>query len=166
MSLIRETVLLPPDNWRPRPLTKAEKKYILTRQDNKDAVTGVELPPLGKGLVHFDHRPPVHEREWDPIAQDTIPPANDLAKIFAILAAGEKGHRAETGRDNKRMSKTDRLRIGQDAINAAMARHCGQKRQKKNTIPARKDPWPKGRKLQSRGFDKKPKRHEAERGAP
>lgn len=134
---MRETIPLPPTGWRGPAMPVRVKLDVVIRQEGKCASTGERLGTLAE--TQFDHRPPIHERRWDPVAQDTIPPVNDPAHIFAVKV---KAHREETKRDVRRMGKVRRLReTTADHDEAMAAKEPGKPRQRKGSI-------------RSRGFDK------------
>jgi hypothetical protein len=137
----REQVTLPPTGWRPRPPTVHEKLDIIIRQSGRCAETGRKL--RGLKFTRFDHRPPVHEREWDEKAQDTKPSATDIAFIRAVDLEPDK---KVTGNDVRRMHKTGRIRDGEAAHAEAMARKAAGLPRKRGSI-------------QSRGFDRRKRRH-------
>lgn len=148
MSLVLETVPLPPEGWRPRPPTRKEKAQIILRQNGRCAKTNEKLPAPGAGVrVDFHHEPEIWQRQWNEAAQDTIPSGTDINYIFAVLYLGQGGHKEITARAATERGKTRRLRKLKAELDAAKTKPCGQKRQKRGTIPSRKDPWPKGRKL-------------------
>jgi hypothetical protein len=77
-------------------------------------------------LTRFDHRPPVHEREWLPHLGDTLPSANDPAFIRAVDVEHDK---PVTGQDVRRMRKVGRIRTAEGEHAAYMAaKEPGQKR--------------------------------------
>lgn len=76
----------------------------------------VALAAMGLTLadVDFDHTPPLQLREWDPVAGDTIPPANDPAHIQLLTKAEHKrktfgGPATVADGDLHRIAKTRRL---------------------------------------------------------
>ena len=137
----REVVKLPPKGWRPPRFTKAEKQFLRERQGNRCDETGVLFGPRAK--IDYDHRPPIHEREWDEKAQDTIPPGKSLDHARAIL---RDWHRVISGKDYSRMKKTDRIRESEAEHQRRMANKCGDARKKTGSIKSRG--FQKGRKLQ------------------
>lgn len=110
----RPAVTLPPKGWR-KPIPARIKRAVLKRQRNLDANTG---DPLVKGHYQFDHRPPLHEREYILELDDTHPAANHPGFIFAINTGD---HRKISGRDNVRMKKTNRLRGNEASFRSAVA---------------------------------------------
>lgn len=139
----RERIRLPPTNWRPRPPTWREKCEILIRQSGKCAITNKKL--RGLTFTIFDHRPPLHEREWNPNTEDTIPSGTDINFIRAVDVDADK---PVTSADQTRMNKTDRIRDGEDAHIQALNDKAAGKPRRKGSI-------------QSRGFGK---RHRPMRG--
>lgn len=147
MSLILEPVPLPPKGWRPRPPTDKEKALICLRQEGRCAKTDRKLPVPGAGRVDYHHEPEIWQRPWDEAAQDTIPSGTDITYIFAVIYEGKGGHKEISAKAATERGKTRRLRQLKADLDAAKTKPCGQKRQKRGTIPSRKDPWPKGRKF-------------------
>lgn len=151
MSLVLETIPLPPKGWRPRQPTAKEKALICLRQNGRCAKTNEKLPAPGtRGKrVDYHHEPEIWQRQWDEEKQDTIPSGTDIDYIFAVLYEGEGGHKEVSAHAATERAKTRRLREMKVEIDAAKTKPCGQKRKRKGTIPSRKDPWPKGRKFPS-----------------
>lgn len=157
MASDRPTVLLPPVGWRPPALTGSVKVSIVLHQlgycgcDSckplAEEILRHEInrqpPPAGQKPmrifwaqhIRFDHRPPIHEREWDPFLKDTIPPANDITFIRAVAMQHD---RPVTAADVSRMAKVKRIRAGAAEHAAVMAAKLpGQKGPRKNTIQSR-----------------------------
>lgn len=102
-------VLGPPVGWRPRDLSIKEKLEIVVRQGGREPNGRTRLNPMTDG-VQFDHNPALKRRRWDPIAEDTIPQACDLAYIEAI---NKPNHAAKTAKlDVPEIAKTKRLEGG------------------------------------------------------
>lgn len=119
-----EKVLGPPVGWRPRDLNIKEKLEIVVRQGGKEP-GGDRLSPMEDG-VEFHHDPALKRRRWDPVAEDTAPPALSLEHIVAI---NKTTHRDQTSkRDVPEIAKTKRL-------------EAGRKKPKGRPIPNR--PFPK-----------------------
>lgn len=136
----REQVLLPPKGWR-KAIPIAVKLQVVVNQHGR-APDGTLLDAMGVG-IQFDHRPPLHEREYDPAADDTIPAANSVEHIVALPVPA---HRKVSACDVSRMAKTSRIRSTEGRFSEILSRKvCGQKREPKGT-------------LRSRGFDKSKKR--------
>lgn len=132
MPLRRTRVQPPPSGWR-KPIPARIKLDVVIRQDGRCAVTGERLGTLAE--TEFDHRPPIADREYDADADDTIPPANDPAHIFATRKAPHKGL---SSADATKRAKAKRLRAAQDDFeDAALDRQCGQKRTPRGTIRSR-----------------------------
>lgn len=128
----RQKVVTPPTGWR-KPIPLAVKLQVIIQQRGL-APDNTILDALAVG-VHFDHRPPLHEREYDPDADETIPPANDHRYIVALPAPI---HRAISGTDLTRMRKTDRQRKAEDEFQQAfVGKEPGRKRVAKGTIRGR-----------------------------
>lgn len=85
---------------------------------------------------HIDHDPPLKLREWDEVARDTIPPANDPYHLFAMIPGH---HRRKTSHPRGPHTSID---SDQHAI-AKVRRICGGNKPK----PKRK--WAK-RKMAAR----------------
>lgn len=96
--------------------------------------------------VEFNHTPPLALREYDPVAKDTIPPANDPDHIEMLLI---EEHRVQTfgrggtkrittaGSDIHAIAKVRRLTKAQEEARRRMlAKEQGEK-------PVRKSRWPK-----------------------
>jgi hypothetical protein len=146
--LIREKVVLPPTGWR-KAIPARIKREVLANQNYKSALPPhVDLPQSIAGAVHFDHRPPLHERPYIEEIDDTEPRANDPKFIFAITA---QEHRELSGKDWSRMCRTDRLRGLQEEIDRALTKECGHRRERKGTI-------------KGAGFPKKKRRSRTEFG--
>lgn len=143
------TILLaPPKNWKRPAISDAVKLRVLLAQKGRCKASGVKLM---KGDIHMDHRPELWERKFDTEKWDTIPPANDPAHIEAITIAehdkrtnGPGGERRITtaGSGAHRRAKIKRL-------NGTTPKRKGKK------IEAAAHPWPKGRKLQSKPFERR-----------
>lgn len=121
----------------------------------------VALKKLGLTIeqVEWDHTPPLALREWDPVKQDTVPPANDPDHIQILLI---KDHREKTfgrggekrittaGSDANKIAKVRRLTAQQEEARRRMlAKTSGEEPQE--TKPRRKTKWP------SRPFGKRKK---------
>jgi hypothetical protein len=128
--MTRPVVPLPPTGWRPRPPSRRERNFIVARQNGLCAETGKPLERESKN-VRFDHRPPIHEREWDEKLNDTIPPGADIRFIRAVNIAPD---RKVTSIDVRRMGKVDRLRTSQE-------RHAEAMQAKAAGEPAPKSRW-------------------------
>lgn len=149
----RPRIILPPPGWRPRNPTTTEKLDIVIRQEGKCAETGKKLGTLRE--TRFDHRPPIHEREWDEAKQDTIPPGAAVVwtdpetgeEEQLIFAVDRRTHEADlTPRDIKRMTKVGNLRDAEDEHHKRMEmKAAGIKPPKRGSI-------------QSPGFDRRFKR--------
>lgn len=91
----------------------------------------------------FDHRPPLRLRDIAPDGLDYDPPQNSAAHIDAICR-----------------TEHDRRTFGTGASTAGTDTGLIKKERKRNKVLAGlkkpKTKWPKGRKMQSRGFAKKP----------
>lgn len=123
----------PPANWRPRPLTIAEKLEIVVRQLGREP-GGARLNPL-EG-VQFDHDPAIQRRRWNAAAQDTIPPSSDLDRIVAL---NKPTHGVKTPVDQREIAKTKRLEERRDPATTLKKKWPTRK------FPSRKDvrkvPW-------------------------
>lgn len=128
----REMVLTPPVGWR-KPIPLSVKLQVIIEQRGL-APDKTPLDALSVG-VHFDHRPPLHEREYDPVADETVPPANDHRFIVALPTPL---HRMISGIDVRRIRKTERQRKAETSFqNALLAKEPGRKRVAKGTICGR-----------------------------
>ena len=131
---LRKPVLLPPPGWRGPNMPLSVKRQVVRNQGGFCAVSNT-LIARDYSNVDFDHRPPIHEREYDPARDDTIPPVNDPDFIRAIV---RPEHRTVTTSDVKRMNKVDRLRGALSEHEKAMARKAaGLPRARKGSIPGR-----------------------------
>lgn len=101
-----------------------------------------ELPPDGKGLVHYQHDPALGVRPINEDRTDWIPPQHDPDYLYAEMAAC---HHRETneGRFGAHKIGSDRYEI--------------EKVKKRERAPRPKAQWGAGRKLQGRGFSKQHK---------
>lgn len=141
----------PPKDWKRPAISNAVKLRVLLNQDGRCKETGVKL---AKGDIHFDHRPELWERQFDTEAWDTIPPANDHAHIEAITI---KSHDIRTnGPGGEKRITTAGSGANRRAKIKRLTGVTGNGRKK--AIPSHANAWPpKGsRKLQSRGFEKRP----------
>ena len=102
--------------------------------------------------VQLDHDPALGLRPWDEQAQDQVPPANDPK--FLVWRPKEEHKLKTTGRhgesklsisgngDQSRIAKTDRLEEEHESFRRRLlSRECGQRRERKGSIPSR--PFPK-----------------------
>jgi hypothetical protein len=121
----------------------------------------VALSQLGYKIneIQWDHTPPLALREWDPVAKDTIPAANDPNHIRILLI--EEHRLVTTGRhgesdlsisfngDTSRAAKVKRLEKQQAEVRARLlSKEPGQ-------------PVPKKQSIKGRGFrraERKPRR--------
>lgn len=125
----REEVLRPPKGWR-KSIPLAVKLQVLINQEGK-APDGSVLDAISTG-IHFDHRPPLHERSYDPERDETLPAANDIRFIVALPIPI---HRALSAQDVSRMGKTERQRRSEAEFRERLnGRSTGQKRVSKGTI--------------------------------
>lgn len=128
----RIPVITPPPGWRKHMPTMVKLQVIINQRGL--APDGTALDALYVG-VHFDHRPPLHEREYVEADDDTIPPANDHRFIVALPAPD---HRAISGADVRRMKKTRRIQRAEEDFRKLVAqREPGQKRIVRSKIPTR-----------------------------
>lgn len=102
---------------------------------------GAKSPPDGLGLVDLQHEPPLALREVNEAGTDYIPAQHDPNFLYAELKAC---HREESYHPRSKATS-----IGSD-------RHAIDKtrRLRGELKPKRKKAWPRGRKLQSRGFQR------------
>ncbi|MER9196482.1 hypothetical protein NKI13_24900 [Mesorhizobium australicum] len=128
----RDEVLRPPKGWR-KSIPLAVKLQVIVNQRGK-APDGTPLDAIFV-RIHFDHRPPLHERAYDPDHDETVPAANDIAFIVALPVPV---HREMSAQDVSRMSKTERQRMLEVNFRERLQRRSpGQKRLCKGTIPSR-----------------------------
>jgi len=147
----------PPKGWKRPSMPARVKLDVVIRQEGKCKQTNERLGTLDN--TRFDHRPALWERHFDDMAQDTIPPANDPSYIDAVTIAGHDirthgpgGEKRITtlGSDSHRRAKEGRVTAAQESFRDKVSnRLCGAKREKTGN-------WPASRKLQSRGFEKRP----------
>lgn len=114
---------------------------------------------LDPDAVDFDHDPALGLRVFDEATRTYTPDANDPKFITVRARSGDHkvktfGNGATTaGSDIHRIAKTKRLETARAALEQAMnAKVFGGAPAEK---PMRKIQWPKGRKLRSRGFEKR-----------
>ena len=95
-------------------MTSARRKAIPDRVKLKAALARFGLRVEE---VQFDHFPALGLREWDPVAKDTIPPANDPEFIQMLFldehrakTSGRRGEKRSTsaGSDQNRIAKVKR----------------------------------------------------------
>jgi hypothetical protein len=128
----RDEVLRPPKGWR-KSIPLAVKLQVIVNQRGR-APDGTPLDAIFVG-IHFDHRPPLHERVYDPDRDETVPAANDIAFIVALPIPL---HREISAQDVSRMSKTERQRLLEVAFRERLQRRAaGQRRFRKGTIRSR-----------------------------
>ena len=99
--------------------------------------------------VQFDHFPALGLREWDPVAKDTIPPANDPEFIQMLFldehrtkTSGRRGEKRSTsyGSDAHAIAKVRR----NEKANAEFMRTVSTKGEREKTATAKpKRAWPK-----------------------
>lgn len=128
-------------NSRRKAIPKATRARVALRQH------GLCICGCGEKLMpgfHIDHSPALELREWDPVANDTIPPANDEAHMFGMVPAH---HQAKTSHP-----RGPHTSLGSDQHAIAKVRRLA------NPKPAkRKRAWPKARDIPSRPFQKRKK---------
>jgi hypothetical protein len=128
-----EMIPRPPTGWR-KAIPLAIKLQVIINQKG----LGPDNSPLDAMVVgvHFDHRPPLHEREYDAERDETIPAANDVRFIVALPIPA---HREISKIDIKRFRKTQRQHAAENAFRSAMeTKRLGQKRVAKCAIRSRK----------------------------
>ena len=128
----REDVTRPPKGWR-KPIPLAIKLQVIVNQHGK-APDGTPLDAIKVG-IQFDHRPPLHEREYDPELDETTPPANDIGCIVALPS---HVHRELSAKDLSRMSKTERQRSRELDFRERLLRKLGGEKLQE---PGRRNSW-------------------------
>jgi len=138
---------------------KSSKDAVRKRQGNRCGCrTGEcgrpELPPDGKGLVQYQHEPPLANREIEPDDSDWIPSQHSPYHLYAELTAC---HHRETYHPRSKATS-----LGSDRHNIDQVRRLrGEVKKKRSAkIPARpmqggKSQWPKGQKIPRRPFPKR-----------
>ncbi|WLB84933.1 hypothetical protein [Bradyrhizobium elkanii] len=106
------TLPLPPPPGFRKPIPVTVKLKVVIRQDSKCASCGERLGKLDD--TEFDHVPALQLRCWDPVAENTVPPANDEEHIFAkhvdCHAAKTFGSKAsKRGADVTEIARTKRI---------------------------------------------------------
>jgi len=108
----------------------------------------VALREMGLSIseVNFDHQPPLALREWDPEAQDTIPPANDPEHIGLMVTKDHKrktfGTPATTaGSDIHKIAKVRRLSRKEEEFRKRLLKPEDSESHRKSRWPKR--PFPK-----------------------
>ena len=126
-----------PPGWRRPAMAWNIKCEVAVRQHGRCKITGERLGNFEN--VHFDHRPALVDRRYDPVTCDVWPASNDPRFIDAVL---KNAHQVCTTRDLRQAAKDKR-------IARAEARRNGK------PVPAwavtRGKPKPK-REIRSRGF--------------
>jgi hypothetical protein len=98
------------------------------------APNGEPLDPQSVG-IHFDHRPPLHERIYDPNLDETVPPANDAGFIVALPIPV---HRNLSRADISRIRKTERQRAAEQEFQERLHdKEPGKKRRLLGSIRSR-----------------------------
>ena len=129
----REDVTRPPKGWR-KPMPLAVKLQVIVNQRGM-APNGDLLDAIQIG-IHFDHRPPIHERVYDADRDETTPPANDIEFIVALPVPA---HRKISAQDRSRMGKTERQRAKELDFRQRLHRKIpGQGRESHGTIRSRR----------------------------
>ncbi|MDQ0422372.1 hypothetical protein J2045_003420 [Peteryoungia aggregata LMG 23059] len=112
----------------------------------------VALRKLGLTIeqIHWDHSPPLALREWDPVKQDTIPPANDPRHIELLLITDHKtktfgrgGEKRITtaGSDIHAIAKVRRLTKAQEEARRRMLAKT-EPGESEPVNPRKKTKWP------------------------
>lgn len=123
-----------------KPLTRVQLIQLMLDQEGKCGCgCGVKLDPMGEGVIDEHVIPrelsePGHQGERDDLSN---------RELWRKPCA-----KAKTTGDIKRIAKA-RAQAGETGQRAR------REKRGKGTIPTRPQPWPKGRKLQSRGFERK-----------
>lgn len=122
------------------------------------AILQLGLDPAG---VDFDHDPALGLREFDEETKTYTPDANDPK--FITVRARTEDHRIKTsgngatsaGSDIHRIAKSKRLARARAIHDEVVAAKVTGERILTREKPGKRL-WPKGRKLQSRSFEKRP----------
>jgi hypothetical protein len=132
------------------------KLDVVIRQGGVCKQTGDRLGTLKN--TRFDHRPAIWERQFDTEKNDTIPPANDANFIEALTVRGHDirtfgpgGEKRITtlNSDAGRRSKAKRI-ANRESEHAEAILMKAERREDRKTSK-----WPKGRKIQSKGFERR-----------
>jgi len=129
-----------------------KRPHMSLRVQRDAALWALGLDPEN---VDFHHDPILAARPIDPETGDTIPPANDPRHITPMA---REAHKERTPQDIKTVAKVKRLEKKEKEFRArleATFRECFDpppRPKPKRRIPARKDPWPRGRKFQRRAI--------------
>jgi hypothetical protein len=115
---------------------------------------------LDPARVDFDHNPALGLREFDEATKTYTPDAND-PKFITVLERGED-HRIKTsgtpatsaGSDIHRIAKSKRLAKARAIHDEVVAAKVTGERIQTRDKPGKRQ-WPKGQKLQSRGFQER-----------
>lgn len=113
----------------------------------------VALRELGLTIeeVNWDHSPPLALREWDPVREDTIPPANDPNHIHILRIEdhktktfGKGGEKRITtaGSDIHAIAKVKRLTEAQEDMRRRLLAKA-EPEETKPANPRRQTKWPK-----------------------
>ena len=105
--------------------------------------------------VDWHHDPILAARPIDSETGDTIPPANDPRHITPMA---REAHKARTPTDIRTVAKVKRLEKDEAEFRERLEAkrwveglfNISPRPKPKRRIPARKNPWPKGRKFQQR----------------
>ena len=148
----------PPKDWKRPKTPERVKLQVLLNQDGRCKATGERLGTVAN--CHFDHRPALWERRFDPKAWDTVPPANDPDHIEAITVDehdrrtnGPGGTKrittagSDTGRRTKIRHVVEREVEHREALKAKASGRARAPSKRKQKIPPR--PFSAGRGFKS-----------------
>ncbi|WP_316207518.1 hypothetical protein [Bradyrhizobium sp. SZCCHNR3118] len=146
--------LAPPPGFR-KAIPVTVKLRVVIRQDSKCTTCGERLGKLED--TEFDHFPALQLRCWDPIAEDTVPAANDEGHIFAkhvdCHAAKTFGSKAsKRGADVTEIARTKRIAKDTEEFRRRMLAKTDPDVEVEPSGKRQKRPWPK-RPLRPRGKD-------------
>jgi len=148
-------------------MAQVKRPHMTLRVQRDAALWALGLDPAN---VDFHHDPLLAARPINPETGDTIPPANDPRHITPMA---REAHKARTPQDIKTVAKVKRLEKKEAEFRAKLlaadkappeAKFSNSadmmqwldeplpRPKPKRRIPARKDPWPKGRKFQRRAI--------------
>lgn len=117
----------PPKGWKRPAIPQRVILEVLIAQNGRDPVTQARLEPMTRG-VDIDHDPALKLRAFDPVANDTVPAANDPRYL---VIRDRPGHAEKTNGRASTSHGSDKHAI------AKIKRITGETKGKA------KKPWPK-----------------------